>query len=456
MDYLEPFRKYATFSGRASRREYWMFVLLFQFTAGILLAIITGITGAGFLFLLYLLFIILPSLSVTVRRLHDTGKSAVWLLITFIPFGQLVLLFFLLQAGSGTRNQYDVEGSLENQVAVNVATNGADLGLINYIKNAQASGKTEVEIRAILTANSWSEAQITQALDSLKGHIVTETVSKEPVTRPTSPEDESTAMLVRTIIILLIVILAGLFWFRYVKNDSSTEVQVSVLDTEIGRSEKTELVPVTFEPKTIHGVDAEFSIRIPEKNDELCKYMKEGSRAIGTKGREYTICVKTTTRCDKISDLDFDVSEERDRVLFKYNHTPVEQCESPELRSVHLVYTLSNLKEGGVSSETVVNKPDQKIAVAEYAINNDDTQLDRDAGLTCGFFAAWGASSVYKNDSKKGEFEAYTNEYNKILKKYNLTDETFPAEWKKVELRLESNLEYKKEVMDIVEKSCVK
>ena len=90
----ECFRKYADFSGRASRPEYWWFVL-FVLIANLALSAIS--TVLGFIFVLATL---LPSIAAATRRLHDTNRSGWWQLIAFVPLiGWLVLIFFLVQPG---------------------------------------------------------------------------------------------------------------------------------------------------------------------------------------------------------------------------------------------------------------------------------------------------------------------------------------------------------------------
>ena len=109
--YLAVLRKYAEFSGRARRKEYWMF-FLFNFLIGCGLAILEltlGLAGGlyGPLTLLYSLAVLVPGLAVTVRRLHDTGRSGWWLLIGFVPLlGAIVLLVFMLTDGQPGPNQY--------------------------------------------------------------------------------------------------------------------------------------------------------------------------------------------------------------------------------------------------------------------------------------------------------------------------------------------------------------
>ncbi len=113
MDWMTmPFRRYAEFSGRSRRKEYWMFTLLL-----IILNIVVGIVelslglagtlGYGPLSLIVLLAVFLPSIAVSVRRLHDTGRSGWWLLLVFLPIiGGLVLLIFFVLEGHKGPNEY--------------------------------------------------------------------------------------------------------------------------------------------------------------------------------------------------------------------------------------------------------------------------------------------------------------------------------------------------------------
>ena len=113
--YLAALKKYAVFSGRARRKEYWMFFLfnvIVTFVIIFSLGVIEGIAGSnpegggGVLSLLYVLAVILPNFAVAVRRLHDTGKSAWWLLIGIVPLMGIVILFFMVQDGQAGDNQY--------------------------------------------------------------------------------------------------------------------------------------------------------------------------------------------------------------------------------------------------------------------------------------------------------------------------------------------------------------
>ncbi len=104
--YFEVLKKYAVFSGRARRKEYWMF-FLFNIIIFIALGVIEGITGINsVLTLCYMLAILLPGLAVSVRRLHDTGKSGWWLLIGIVPLIGIVILVFLVQDSQAGDNQY--------------------------------------------------------------------------------------------------------------------------------------------------------------------------------------------------------------------------------------------------------------------------------------------------------------------------------------------------------------
>ncbi|MFD4026135.1 DUF805 domain-containing protein [Streptomyces sp. NPDC058576] len=113
--YLAVLKNYAGFSGRARRKEYWMFTLI-SFVISLVLSIIGGLIGAEFLSYIYAIAIIIPSLAVGVRRLHDTGRSGWWLLIALIPLvGAIVLIVFLASEGKPETNQHGVNPKLAPQ-----------------------------------------------------------------------------------------------------------------------------------------------------------------------------------------------------------------------------------------------------------------------------------------------------------------------------------------------------
>lgn len=101
---------YANFNGRARRKEYWQFVLV-----NIIISIITNILTFISDYLVFISFIVglgllLPSLAVAVRRLHDTNKSGWYLLIALIPIlGSLYLLYLMVVEGDKGTNKYGLD-----------------------------------------------------------------------------------------------------------------------------------------------------------------------------------------------------------------------------------------------------------------------------------------------------------------------------------------------------------
>jgi len=110
--YLDVWKKFAVFQGRSRRKEYWYF-LLCNVIAGMVLGVVDGLTGMlddatgiGLLSGLYMLAVLIPSLAVSVRRLHDTGRSGWWMLLGIIPLLGLVVLFFAAQDSQPGDNHY--------------------------------------------------------------------------------------------------------------------------------------------------------------------------------------------------------------------------------------------------------------------------------------------------------------------------------------------------------------
>lgn len=111
--YVRVLKKYAVFTGRARRTEYWMFVL-FNVIISICLYVIDGaITGfslethSSVLQTIYGLAVLVPSLAVGARRLHDTGRTGWWLLIGLVPcIGAIVLIIFMVQDSQPGENEY--------------------------------------------------------------------------------------------------------------------------------------------------------------------------------------------------------------------------------------------------------------------------------------------------------------------------------------------------------------
>jgi uncharacterized membrane protein YhaH (DUF805 family) len=123
--FLKCFKQYADFSGRARRKEYWMFALFYWLALFVILFIVGaiinigepaerhpgdlggGAASVGFLMIVFILATFTPSLAVLVRRLHDTGRSGWWVFITFIPYVGGIWLFVLtVLEGNKGDNEY--------------------------------------------------------------------------------------------------------------------------------------------------------------------------------------------------------------------------------------------------------------------------------------------------------------------------------------------------------------
>ena len=130
---LMPLRRYADFSGRSRRKEYWMFtlfILLVYAVLGVLLfagfdfAAMNGggdpqISPIGWialsLFGIFALAIFIPALAVIVRRLHDQDKSGWFILLQFIPYiGGIIILIFMCIEGTKGENRYGPDPKGEN------------------------------------------------------------------------------------------------------------------------------------------------------------------------------------------------------------------------------------------------------------------------------------------------------------------------------------------------------
>jgi uncharacterized membrane protein YhaH (DUF805 family) len=114
--YLKVLKQFVDFAGRARRQEFWMFVLFNAIFACVAMALdnVFGIANPVFhygpLYGIYGLVVLLPSLAVTVRRLHDIGKSGLMILIALIPIvGGIWLLVLMCKAGVRGANQYGAD-----------------------------------------------------------------------------------------------------------------------------------------------------------------------------------------------------------------------------------------------------------------------------------------------------------------------------------------------------------
>jgi len=118
-----PYRRYFDFSGRSTRREYWLFYLFYMLVLAAVFVMTFSITFSttdrhansgpalvlgvfGVLVAVFVLGTLIPALALMVRRLHDQDRSGLFVLISFIPFGGLVLLIMMLLAGTRGPNRY--------------------------------------------------------------------------------------------------------------------------------------------------------------------------------------------------------------------------------------------------------------------------------------------------------------------------------------------------------------
>ncbi|MFG2118766.1 DUF805 domain-containing protein [Streptomyces sp. NPDC048710] len=103
--FIEALKKYAVFGGRARRKEYWLF-MLFAWIIYVALATVGAVAHAPYIVGIAVVFL-LPALGVTVRRLHDTGRSGWWIFIGMIPLiGSIVLLVFYCSDSQAGANKY--------------------------------------------------------------------------------------------------------------------------------------------------------------------------------------------------------------------------------------------------------------------------------------------------------------------------------------------------------------
>ena len=108
--FLKCLTQYADFTGRARRKEYWMFVLfslLIYFLVAIVLVALSATESAiNIVIGLLALSLMLPNLAVTIRRLHDTDRSGWWALLSFVPILCLVILVFMFLDGTSGGNRF--------------------------------------------------------------------------------------------------------------------------------------------------------------------------------------------------------------------------------------------------------------------------------------------------------------------------------------------------------------
>ena len=109
-NFIAVLKKYKIFTGRSGRREFWLFALG-GFAVGLVLGILSMIPLLGVIFtivsVLFSLAILVPSIAVSIRRLHDTNRTGWMLLLCLIPIvGALIVLYFCILEGTAGDNQY--------------------------------------------------------------------------------------------------------------------------------------------------------------------------------------------------------------------------------------------------------------------------------------------------------------------------------------------------------------
>lgn len=106
--FFKSLRQYADFRGRATRKEYWLFVLFYAIFAAVA-CVIDYLIDYPIFVMVYTIAMICPSLAVMARRLHDVGKSGWMMLVSIIPvIGGIWLLVLLLSASKPEANKWGV------------------------------------------------------------------------------------------------------------------------------------------------------------------------------------------------------------------------------------------------------------------------------------------------------------------------------------------------------------
>lgn len=148
--YIEVIKKYAVFYGRATRSEFWYFQLFntliyIALMGGVFISIaIESLIVAQIMYLLMIVYgvaILIPNLAVTVRRLHDTGKSGWWYFIFLVPVvGVFILLFFLIQGSQPSSNIYGSDSRSNNYINGNSQQTFGVTGPVRNNDNTEGIG----------------------------------------------------------------------------------------------------------------------------------------------------------------------------------------------------------------------------------------------------------------------------------------------------------------------------
>jgi uncharacterized membrane protein YhaH (DUF805 family) len=140
--FIDPIQnQYADFTGRTTRKEYWMFILIFILLY-IPFVVIAQFFNLPMLTLGFNLVLLIPSIAIVTRRLHDTGRSGWWQLISFVPvIGSLVLVVLLVLKSDGD-NAYGAAAGISNVSPGAAASNEQDV-----TPSAPGSGTPDMETK---------------------------------------------------------------------------------------------------------------------------------------------------------------------------------------------------------------------------------------------------------------------------------------------------------------------
>ena len=213
--YITALKKYATFSGRATRSEYWYFVLIYSITYTILMGIDFAIgtfskqlmengSFLGFLSTAYSLVLFLPSLAVTVRRLHDINKSGWWVLFVLVPIIGFILLVVYLCTNSKEDNKYGI--------------NPKNLANENQENNSSSESSNDVITQLEKLSKLKEDGILTQEeFDTQKQQILS---SKEKI-NPIENKSDKKVFIISAFFVLFLVILGAFIGLKEKFNDFS-------------------------------------------------------------------------------------------------------------------------------------------------------------------------------------------------------------------------------------------
>ena len=131
-----------TFSGRASRSEFWWFALYYAIVFGLLCI---DLYKSGTLLVWFFVLNIIPNLSLQFRRLHDTGKSGWWLLLSLLPVGSLVLLIFYILPSETRDNRWGPPPNGGNQRWGNGSSSNSAYAALMRVPDVSGATSEELE-----------------------------------------------------------------------------------------------------------------------------------------------------------------------------------------------------------------------------------------------------------------------------------------------------------------------